>query len=155
MNKAKAILEQSAPFNEFDRSVLDRFTSTAREQRYSASEALYHEMSAGDEIYFIVEGTIRISVELASAHHLSEDIEGGAGDLVGEGRFIMEGPRPATVTATSNVTALVWDVSAWKEIADELPEIGYHLAVFVGKILFTRVQKLRDHLIDDISWGIE
>jgi len=59
------------------------------------------------------------------------------------------------VTATSDVTALVWNVAAWKAIAEENPAIGYRLVVFAGQTLFARVEKLRDHLINDISWGIE
>jgi CRP-like cAMP-binding protein len=155
VSKAKAILEQSTPFNEFEDTVLGRFIAESNERHYSAGEVLYHELTEGDEIYFILEGGIRISVELASAHHMAEEIEGGPGELVGEGRFISEGPRPATVTATSDLTALVWDVSAWKKIADEIPEIGYRLAVYAGQVLFGRVEKLKEHLINDISWGIE
>ncbi len=155
MSKAKEILKQSTPFNEFEDTVLSRFIAESRQQHYSAGEVLYYELSQGDEIYFIVDGEIRISVELASAHHMAEEIEGGPGELVGEGRFIADGPRPATVTAVSDVTALVWDVSAWKEIANEIPEIGYRLAVYAGQVLFGRVEKLKEHLINDISWGIE
>ena len=89
------------------------------------------------------------------AHHMAEDIEGGPGELVGEGCFITEGPRPATVTATSDLKTLVWNVNGWKKIADEHPEVGYRLAVYAGQVLFSRVEKLTDHLINDISWGID
>lgn len=155
MSKAQALLEQSVPFNEFDDSVLNRFITEAREQKFSAGDVLFHELSECDEIYFIVEGGIRISVELASAYHMAEEIEGGPGELVGEGRFIADGPRPATVTATSDLTTLVWDVAAWKAIAEENPLTGYRLAIYAGQVLFARVGKLRDHLINDISWGLE
>ncbi len=155
MSKTKALLEQSAPFNEFDDSVLDRFITEAREQHFSAGEVLFHELSEGDEIYFIVDGEVRISVELASAYHMAEEIESGPGELIGEGRFIADGPRPATVTAISDLTALVWDVGTWKSIADENPVVGYRLAAYAGKVLFARVGKLKDQLINDISWGIE
>ena len=59
------------------------------------------------------------------------------------------------MTATSDLTALVWDVGTWKSIADENPVVGYRLAVYAGKVLFARVEKLKDQLINDISWGIE
>ena len=155
MSKSKSLLEQSAPFNEFEDSVLNEFISEAREQQFSAGKVLFHELSEGDEIYFIVSGETRISVELASAYHMTEEIESGPGELIGEGRFISDGPRPASVTAISDVTALVWDVAAWKSIAGKNPVVGYRLAVFAGKVLFERVGKLRDQLINDISWGLE
>jgi hypothetical protein len=50
---------------------------------------------------------------------------------------------------------LVWDVEDWKQIADQRPLVGYQLAVFAGRVLFKRVNELKDHLISDISWGIE
>lgn len=155
MSKARAILEKSKPFNEFDDSILNQFIADARTQEFSAGDVLFHELSEGDEIYFIMEGEIRISVELASAHHMAEEIDGGPGELVGEGRFISEGPRPATVTAKTDVTALVWKVADWKAIAREDPMTGYKLAIYAGQVLFARVGKLRDHLINDISWGLE
>ncbi len=76
-------------------------------------------------------------------------------ELVGEGRFISEGPRPATVTAALPVNALVWHVDDWKRIAEEHPMTGYRLAVFAGQVLFARVAKLKAQLIDDMSFGIE
>jgi len=155
VSKTKALLERSAPFNEFEDSVLKQFIEEAREQHFSAGEVLFHELSEGDEIFFILDGETRISVELASAYHMTEEIEGGPGELVGEGRFIADGPRPATVTATTDITALVWDVGTWKSIAEKNPVVGYRLAVFAGKVLFERVGKLRDQLINDISWGLE
>ena len=59
------------------------------------------------------------------------------------------------MTAISEVKALVWDVSDWKIIADENPLVGYRLAVSAGQVLFKRVVELRDHLINDMAWGIE
>ena len=155
MSKIKALLEQSTPFNEFGDATLDRFIADASEQRFASGDTLFQELSEGDEIYFILEGEIRISVELASAYHMSEEITGGPGELVGEGQFIADGPRAATVSATSDVMALVWDVASWKSIAEENPAVGYRLAVYAGQVLFARVGKLRDHLINEISWGLE
>ena len=155
MSTARALLETSLPFSEFDEIVLNRFRDLARQEQFSAGDVLFHELSQGDDIYFIVEGNIRMSVELASTHHMVEEIEGGPGELVGEGRFIADGPRPATVTAISAVTALVWSVDDWRKIADEHPRAGYRLAVFAGQVLFARVGKLKEHLINDMSWGFE
>lgn len=155
MSNARAVLEKSKPFNEFDEATLDRFVADARTQEFSSGDVLFHELSEGEEIYFILAGEIRISVELASAHHMAEEIGGGPGELVGEGCFITDGPRPATVTATTDVTALVWNVADWKSIAQEDPRTGYQLAVYADKVLFERVGRLRDHLINDISWGLE
>jgi len=155
VSTARILLESTRPFNEFDQATLDRFRATANEEQFSAGDALFHELEEGDKIYFIVEGNIRISVELASAYHAVEEIEGGPGEVVGEGCFIAEGPRAATVTATSPVTALVWNVADWKKIADENPLVGYLLAIFAGQVLFARVVELRDHMINDMSFGIE
>lgn len=155
MNTTRALLEQSAPFNELSETALTRIVETAREQQFEAGDILFREMTEGDEIFFIVEGSVRMSVELASTYHVVEEIEGGAGDLVGEGRFIAEGPRPATVTAKTHVNALVWNVADWKALAEDFPVAGYRLAVHAGRVLFARVQELKDHLIDDMAWGLE
>ena len=155
MSKAKEILEQSVPFCEFEKSVRSRFLADAKTMKFSADDVLYREMTEGDEIYLVIDGRFRMSVELASAHHLIEEIEGGVGELFGEGRFIADRPRPATITAVSDLTVLVWDVSSWQDIAEEYPRVGYRLALFAGQVLFGRVEQLRDHLINDMSWGLE
>ena len=155
MSKAKEILKQSVPFCEFEKSVRKRFLAEARTMKFSAGDVLYREMTEGDEIYLVVDGRFRMSVELASAHHMVEDIEGGVGELFGEGRFIADRPRPATITAITDLTVLVWDVSNWQDIAEEHPKVGYTLALFAGQVLFGRVEQLREHLIDDMSWGLE
>lgn len=155
VNTTRALLEQTAPFKDLDDVALERLVVMAREQQFEAGDALFREMTEGDEIFFIMDGSVRMSVELASAYHMVEEIEGGAGDLVGEGRFIAEGPRPATVTALTPVSALVWDVSDWQALAENHPDAGYRLAVHAGKVLFARVQELKDHLIDDMAWGLE
>ena len=107
MSKARALLEESLPFKEFDQDTLDQFRESAEEKKFSSGEILFTELTEGDEIYFIVEGRIRIAVELASAYHMIEEIEGGPGELAGEGQFISEGPRGATVTAITEVNTLV------------------------------------------------
>lgn len=155
MSKARTLLLESHPFSEFDAATLSRFHDDANQRRFASGDVLFHEMSQSDEIYFIVEGTVRISMEFSSAHHMIEEIRGGAGELVGEGRFLAESPRPATVTAIDDVTALVWDVADWKKIADDNPAVGYRLAVYSGQVLFKRMEELRDQLINDMSWGIE
>ena len=94
-------------------------------------------------------------MELASAYHLVEEIEGGPGELAGEGQFISEGPRWATVTAITEVKALVWKVQDWKHIAEQQPLVGYRLAVFIGDMLAGRIVQLRQHLINDLAWGID
>ena len=62
---------------------------------------------------------------------------------------------PATVTAETDVLALVWKVSEWKSLAEADPKAGYQLAVHAGKVLFSRVNSLKDHLINDIAWGMD
>ena len=155
MSNAKDVFLRTAPFAEMDEAVQKLFLARATEQRFSAGEELFHELSDGDSIYLIVEGKIRLSVELASAHHLSEELECGSGEFVGESCFVAQGPRPATATAKSDIAALVWDVGDWKLIAEEHPRAGYHLALIAGQVLFARVGKLKDHLIDDMAWGLE
>lgn len=151
----RSVLEQSAPFNELSETALERLIETAGERKFAPGDVLFRELTEGDEIFFIVKGSVRMSVELASAYHMSEEIEGGSGDLVGEGRFLGDGPRPATVSALSEVSALAWDVADWKALAEQDPAAGYRLAVFAGRVLFERVQELKAHLLDDMAWGLE
>ena len=155
MNTANVNLGDSRPFSGLDAATLGRFQTSAQHKTFSTGDVLFHELSEGDEIFFILEGSFRISVELASAYNMVEEITGGPGELVGEGRFIEGGPRSATITAASDLKALVWDVADWKSIAEDDPMAGYRLAVFVGQVLFARVSQLKDHLIDDMAWGIE
>jgi CRP-like cAMP-binding protein len=105
MITTKALLSSTDPFNAFDEIIIDRFLAEAGDSRFVAGETTFAELSTGDEVYFIIDCDLRISVELASAFHKGESIDIGPGTLVGEVRFIDDGPRPATVTALSDVRA--------------------------------------------------
>ena len=77
--KAKEILKQSVPFCEFEKPVRKRFLAEASIQNFAAGDVLYSELAEGDEIYLVINGKFRVSVELASAYHMVEEIEGGSG----------------------------------------------------------------------------
>ena len=155
MSRARVLLEERMPFKEFDQATLNRLHEDADEITFSSGEVIFSEMTKGDEIYFIIEGHFRMAVEMASTYHMIEEIDGGAGELIGEGRFLSNEPRPATVTATSDVKALVWHVDDWKKLAEQQPLVGYRLAIYAGRILFSRVNELKQHLLNDIAWGID
>jgi hypothetical protein len=53
VSTTRALLETSHPFSEFDEATLDHFRASAGEQRFSAGDVIFHELSEGDEIYFI------------------------------------------------------------------------------------------------------
>jgi len=61
----------------------------------------------------------------------------GPGDVVGELALLDGGPRSATVTATSDIEALVLTRPAFTAVLDEIPTLAHRLLVTLARRLRT------------------
>ena len=86
-------------FEDMSNRELERLAKSFRESRFTAGETIAAEGTRGVGFFVIGEGMVRYSVG-------GEDRGlGGPGDYFGEIALIDDGPRTATVTADTDVTA--------------------------------------------------
>jgi CRP-like cAMP-binding protein len=109
-------------------------------QAFEPGDVVCREGDAGDSLYVVVQGRLRITFQRA---HL---IDIGPGGWAGEIALVREGPRTATLTARDKAIVLVLSRQRFHEIMRRRPALGSQLALplleFVGK----RVIDLRARL---------
>ncbi|MBL8788083.1 MAG: cyclic nucleotide-binding domain-containing protein [Deltaproteobacteria bacterium] len=114
-------------------------------QAFEPGDIICREGDAGDSLYVVVAGKIRVTFQRA---HL---IDIGPGGWAGEIALVREGPRTATLTARDKVVLLVLSRARFLEILRRRPSLGAQLAQplleFVGKRvvdLRTRLRKISE-----------
>ncbi len=116
-------------FQEMSDRELNRLARSFRESRFGAGDVIAAEGKSGVGFFVIGEGTVRYSVG-------DDDVgTGGPGDYFGEIALIDDGPRTATVTAETAVTA--YGLTSWefRPLVEENAEIGWALLQRMAKRL--------------------
>lgn len=101
--------------------LLETFKGSTDLVEFSAGSVIFHEASAGGEMYVVIEGEVEVSLKgklLALA---------GAGEIVGEMALISADIRSATVTARSNCKLAVIDQSSFDSLIRHMPEFSRHV----------------------------
>jgi len=84
---------------------------------------LTHEGDVGREAFVFVHGTAEVTRDGVTVAEI------GPGDVVGEMSLLDGGPRSATVTATSDIEALVLTRPAFDTVLAEVPAFAHRLLV--------------------------
>lgn len=112
---------------------LKQLATIAQEELFSDGDTLAQEGEAGDVMYIIVEGEVRVitikdqqEVELARRK---------AGEFVGEMALISKEPRIATLTAVGNVRALCIDQKSFEVLLRDRPDVSQAVIQVLAKRL--------------------
>ena len=116
-------------FEELSDRDLERIASTFKERDFSAGDTIAAEGQRGVGFFVIAEGTVTYSIKGADKG------TGGAGDYFGEVALVDDGPRTATVTATSDVKA--YGLTSWefRPLVEENASIAWELLQGMAKRL--------------------
>ncbi|HEY9057668.1 MAG TPA: cyclic nucleotide-binding domain-containing protein [Aurantimonas sp.] len=116
-------LLRSVPiFAGIEPSRLKLIAFTADSITYRAGQVLVRQGQPGDAAYVLVEGEAEVSVETASGDYVVATL--GAGDVVGEISILCDSPRTATVTASTDVSALRVRKDSFLQLLRQFPEIA-------------------------------
>jgi CRP/FNR family transcriptional regulator, cyclic AMP receptor protein len=115
------LLRKVELFDQLSDKELERLAKSFRETSFGAGEVIAAEGKSGVGFFVIGEGMVRYSVGG------EERGIGGPGDYFGEVALIDDGPRTATVTAYSPVTA--YGLTSWefRPLVEENAEIAWEL----------------------------
>lgn len=90
---------------------------------------LTREGDVGREAFVVVSGTAEVTRDGVAVAEI------GPGAVVGEMSLLDGGPRSATVTATSDIDALVLTRPAFNAVLDEVPTFAHRLLVSLAQRL--------------------
>ena len=112
---------------------LKQLAAIAQEELFSDGDTIVQEGEAGDVMFIIVEGEVRVitmkdqqEVELARRK---------AGEFVGEMALISKEPRIATLTAVGNVRALCIDQKSFEVLLRDRPDVSQAVIQVLAKRL--------------------
>lgn len=116
-------------FSSLSKKDLGRIAKASNEVTLPAGSVLVDQGDAGRDAYVIIEGTATVKRNGRKVATLS------AGESVGEMALLDHGPRTATVTADTEVTALVLTPRELQSVLDEVPELSQKLlASLAGRV---------------------
>jgi len=100
---------------------LERLARQFRERSFPAGAAVTREGEPGVGFFVIVDGEAEVTIGGEPKAQL------GQGDALGELALIDEGPRTATVTATTELRCLVLSPWEFKPFVEEHPTVAWSL----------------------------
>lgn len=102
----KQILQSVDLFEGLTDQELDQVTKICIEKRFAPGEMITKEGAAGSELYVITEGFVEIMLGERPAASARVVVSLGPGQIIGEMALVDQGPRSASVRATSKPTVV-------------------------------------------------
>ena len=120
-------------------STLAALEACMEKRIYKAGEKIFSQGDAGDEIFLIRRGAVRIVLPLGNkqSHHLATF---GRGDFFGEMAFLDPDPRSADALAFSDVDLFVLSRKRFDTLAEEHKRLAIGLVLSVARVLSTRLR---------------
>ena len=135
-HNAKVDLLKSVPlFAGCTKSELKQLASSTDEVDLREGYVLVREGRPGREFFVLIDGDVRVSVEDKKIADLA------GGDWFGEIALLTKVPRTATVTATSDVRALVLTDRSFRRVVETMPSIALKVLASVGDRLASDAQQ--------------
>jgi SulP family sulfate permease len=108
-------------------------------------QLLFEVGSKSDEIFFIMQGEVRLDIPLPDGHqhHIATHHQG---DFIGELGFLDQRPRIDSATAITDVDVLVLSRSRLDELADHHKRLGVSLMTEIARVLASRLRQSNDEL---------
>jgi CRP/FNR family cyclic AMP-dependent transcriptional regulator len=112
-------------FDGLSRALLGRVAALTEEITYNAGRVIVEKDTPGRAFYVIVDGTARVvKGQIVTARR---EAELGPGDFFGELALLDGEPRAATVIATTNLTTIRIERTAFRRLLREEPELALKL----------------------------
>jgi CRP-like cAMP-binding protein len=102
----KQILQSVDLFEGLTADEVDQVAKICIERRFTPGELITKEGAAGTELYIITEGFVEILLGERQAVSARVVVSLGPGQIIGEMALVDQGPRSASVRATSNPTVV-------------------------------------------------
>jgi len=120
-------------------STLAALESCMDQRSYKAGEKIFAQGDAGDEMFLIRRGAVRILLALSQkqSHHLATF---GRGDFFGEMAFLDPAPRSADAMAFTDTDLFVLSRKRFDTLAEEHKKLAIGLVLGVARVLSIRLR---------------
>ena len=119
------ILRRIPLFSNIDPAKLKLMAFASERMTYHDNQAVVRQGDPGDAAYVILEGEADVSVETPSGPLTVASL--GRNDIVGDIAILIDVPRTATVTATSELIALKVTKELFFRMVQDFPQMGVEI----------------------------
>jgi CRP-like cAMP-binding protein len=122
----KQVLQTVDLFEGLNDAQLSKVANICTEKRYRKGQTIAREGDVGDELFIITEGFIEVLLGERPASVARVVVSLGVGQIIGEMALIDQGPRSASMRATSEPTIVqVIPRQSFDELCKQDTHIGY------------------------------
>ena len=144
-NATIALLRPVALFKDLDDGELARVAEVCREQRFESGEFIFHEGEAGNRLYLVVEGEVRISRTIPGTGEEALAVL-KAGSLFGEMAVFDRSERSTDAISNGGTKVITISRSDFELLLDFNREIAYKVLWAVVRLLSHRLRSTNDSL---------
>ncbi len=131
-------------FAGLDERDLQLLASVYRQREYSAGSTLFRQGDTGVGLYVITSGTVHITQAIDPDKAEMDLGTAGSGSVLGEMSLLDDLPRSATVTAVTDVTALLLPVWEFRTTLRDHPDMALSLLSTLSR----RLRNVESHVHD-------
>ena len=131
-------------------SELDMIGEHMHVSRYTAGQIVFSEDDPGDEVCFVVAGTLDVLKMNSGAMEKKIAIKAPGGSF-GEMAVIGDFSRSATVKASTDATLLTLSRRRFDQICDEHPEVGVKVLRAIAGLLSHHLRDTSQELLEVLS----
>src|SRR5450432_3042115 len=132
-------------FNGLTREALGLIARTTAEESHATGTKIFQFGDAGDKLFIILEGKVRISREVAGMGEEALAVL-GPGDLFGEMALLDESPRSADARAHERCRLLVIAKDAFEELLFLHKDLAYEVLWSCVRMLASRLRETNEKL---------
>jgi CRP-like cAMP-binding protein len=141
-------------FKDLSEEELARVGKLCSEKNFSADELIFIEHTEGDEMFLLLEGEVRISLEMANEDEAMPLVTLGSGEVFGELSVVDDSPRSATARAGTDCRCLVLKKEDFDRLIEEDHDLGFSVMRNVARLVSRRVRNTNQKILDNVSWGL-
>jgi CRP/FNR family cyclic AMP-dependent transcriptional regulator len=127
-------------------------------RHYPPNTTLFSEGDAGQEVYLILKGAVRVlgNVDLDDARHIRPGFgDLGQGEVFGELALFDNQPRSASVVTVKECDLAVIDGEKLMQFLDSHPDVGFPLIKDLILILVRRLRMANQKIFALFAWGLK
>ena len=126
-------------YRDFDADDIEILSKICEEKKYTNGQAIFKENEAGDGMYIIKKGVVKIfKVNKTRKKFIASLTEG---EFFGELALIDGSPRSATVEASGDVELVKLSTEAFEKLKNEYAKTGFKVTGVLLKFLSYRIRR--------------
>lgn len=139
-------IAEVAMFASLRRETLDDLQSALQLRRYESGQIIYAQGAAGDELFWVRRGGVRLLARLPDG--TTRPMAGfGRGDYFGGLSFLDKEPRPHDAVALGSTEVWVLSRSDFDALAERHHRMAYLMASAMARTLAARLRRAQDQLV--------